>query len=249
MASAKAAISFGLVHIPIELNPVVKNNDAAFNMLHKKCGSRIKQQKVCPHCETEVKPPDIIKGYEYTPDHYVTFTDEDFAKLKLANDKNIEIIAFVDLKEIDPIYYEKSYYLSTKTSNKAFNLFKKALNKAGKVAVAKTVLGTKFYYVVLRFGKNNILMNTLYFDEEIYVEADDSADNFTKEELEMANRLIEAMSDKFKPEKYKDEYQTRIKEAIDKKIKGQKIVKAKVKKTKSVADLMTALQKSVEQAK
>lgn len=249
MARGKSAISFGLVHIPVELSPIIKNNDTAFNLLHKKCGSRIKQQKICPHCEKEVKAEDLIKGYEYQTDKYVTFTEDDFDKLQLENDKNIEIIAFVNLKDIDPIYYEKSYTLTTKDNNKAFSLFKKALNKVGKVAIAKTILGPKFYYVALRFGKNNIIMNTLYFEEEINLDDEENKEEFSKDELDMAIKLIDAMSDNFKPETYKDEYQSRIKEAINQKVSGKEIIKPKGKKSKSVADLMEALQKSIEQAK
>jgi len=249
MPSRKTAISFGLVNIPVELNPVIKNNDTAFNMLHQKCGSRIKQQRVCPHCEEEVKISDIIKGYQYTNDKYITFTEDDFAKLQVQSDNTLEIIAFVNLKDIDPIYYEKSYYLTTKNSSKAFSLFKKALNDAGKVAIAKTVLGYKSYYVVLRFGKNNILMNTLYFEEEINLEEESLEEEFTKAELAMATKLIDAMSDEFKPETYTDEYQNRIKEAIASKVKGEKIIKPKDKKTQNIADLMTALEQSIKKAK
>ena len=245
----KLAISFGLVNIPVELNPVIRNNDTAFNMLHKKCGERIKQQRRCPHCEEDVNMHDIVKGYQYMSDKYVTFTEEDFAKLKVESDKTIEIIAFVNLNEIDPIYYERSYYLTTKDNSKAFSLFKKALNNAGKVAIAKTVLGHKSYYVALRFGKNNILMNTLFFEEEINLEEDITEEEFSKAELDMATKLIDAMSDKFKPETYTDDYQDRIRDAIDKKVSGEEIVKPKTKKVQNIGDLMTALEQSLKKTK
>jgi len=249
MPSRKLAISFGLVHIPVELNPVIKNNDIAFNMLHKKTGERIKLQRVSPSSGEEVTTKDIIKGYEYEKGKYVTFTDEDMSKLQVPSDNNIEIVSFVNLRDIDPVYYEKSYYLTTKDNSKAFSLFKKVLEKQGKVAIAKVVLGYKSYYVTLRFGKNNILMNTLYFEEEINLEDNITDDEFTKAELDMATKLIETMSDDFKPEIYTDYYQTRVRDAIEKKIEGKEIVKPKGKKTKSIDDLMTALKKSIEQAK
>ncbi len=247
---AKKAISFGLVHIPIELNPIVINNDTAFNQLHKKCGSRIKYQKICSHCKEEVKSKDIMKGYEYSEDSYVTFDDKDFKNLKLSNDTPIEIISFIDMKEVDPIYFEKSYHLKTgKTSSKAFELFKTALKKEGKVALAKTVIGTKFYYVIIRFEKNNLILNTLYFDEEINLEDDKTIEKFSKDEIELAAKLIKAMVGKFEPQKYKDEYQDKIKDAIEQKINGKEIKMVKAKPQKSINDLMKALKMSLKEVK
>lgn len=249
MAANKKAISFGLVHIPIELNNVVQNNDTNFNQLHEKCGSRINYKKMCSHCKKEVKPEEIIRGYQYTPDKYVTFTNEDMKKLQLSSSTPIEIVSFVKIDEIDPMYYEKSYYLTSKDNSKAFNLFKVALKNTNKVALAKTVIGTKFYYVTLRFEKNNIIMNTLYFDEEISVDEDAELSKFSKAEVDMATQLIDAMTAKFEPDKYKDEYQERIKDAIEQKVKGKEIVAAKKPKEESVSDLMEALKLSLKKVK
>lgn len=249
MATNKKAISFGLVYIPVVLNTVVYNNDTSFNQLHKKCGGRIKYEKICPYCEVEVENKDIIKGYEYNKDKYVTFTDNDFDKLKLSNDVPIEIVSFVDLNEIDPIYFEKSYYLTTK-KNKAFDLLKMILKKENKVALAKTVIGTKFYYVIIRFNKNSLILNTLYFNEEINIdEEDEVTTKFSKDEINMATRLVEAMSSKFEPKKYKDEYQDKIKKAIDQKISGKRITKVKDKPQKSIDNLMKALKQSLKDVK
>lgn len=249
MAINKKAISFGLVYIPVELNPVVYNNDTAFNQLHKKCGSRIKYEKICPYCGIEVKNEEIIKGYEYNKDKYVTFSDKDFEKMKLSNEVPIEIVSFLNLDEVDPIYFEKSYYLTTK-NNKAFSLLKTILKKENKVALAKTVIGTKFYYVIIRFNKNNLILNTLYFDEEINIDEDkDISSKFSKEEIDMATRLVEAMSGKFEPQKYKDEYQDKIKKAIKQKISGKRITKSKEKPQKSIDNLMKALKESLKDVK
>lgn len=249
MASIKKAISFGLVNIPVELNTVVINNDTSFNQLHKKCGSRIKYQKICPNCNIEVKNQDIVKAYEYTADKYITFSDEDFDKLKLSNKEPIEIVSFINLDDVDPIFLEKSYYLTTKT-NKAFELFKEALKKENKVALAKTVIGTKFYYVILRLENNNFILNTLYFEEEINIEDENKTDiKFKKAEIDMAIKLIQAMSGKFEPQKYKDEYQDKIKKAIERKINGKEIIKTKDKPKESVTDLMQALKKSLKEVK
>lgn len=243
----KSAITFGLVNIPVQLNPIIKNNDTTFNYLHKKCLNRVSYIKYCPHCKKDVLNKDLIKGYEYSEDKYVTFDDNDFEKLKSDNDKTIEIISFVNFKEIDPIYFEKSYYLKTEGKSKAFCLFKTALNKSGKVAIAKTVLGSKSYYVVLRFGEDNIIMTTLYYEEEIRLGEKIVDEKYTDKEMDLAIKLIDSMSGKFEPEKYKDEYQDKIKDAIEKKIDGKEIKKAKSKKTISVASLMDALEKSLKE--
>ena len=221
----KTSISFGLVNIPVEMNPIIKNNDVAFNQLHKKCLSRIRYVKYCPHCKKEVKQSDIIRGYEYKEDQYITFSDEEFDKLKSEDEKIIEIIGFVSLNEIDPIYYEKSYVLRTSSKSKSFSLFKEALNKTKRVALAKTVIGTKFYYVVIRLKEDLLIMNTLYFDEEVMIPEEVTASKFTKKELDLAVQLINSLKIKFKPEDYVDEYQEKIKEAIKLKEEGKALKK------------------------
>lgn len=242
----KTSISFGLVNIPVEMNPIIKNNDIAFNQLHKKCLSRIRYVKYCPHCKKEVKQSDIIRGYEYKEDQYVTFSDEEFDKLKSEDEKIIEIVGFVSLNEIDPIYYEKSYVLRTSSKSKSFSLFKEALNKTKRVALAKTVIGTKFYYVVIRLKEDLLIMNTLYFDEEVMIPEEVTASKFTKKELDLAVQLVNSLKMKFKPEDYVDEYQEKIKEAIKLKEDGKSLKKPKVNKSKNIKDLMTALELSLK---
>lgn len=250
MALFKTAITFGLVNIPVRLNPVIKNNDTSFNYLHKTCLNRVNYIKYCPHCKKDVKNKDLIKGYEYSDDKYVTFDDEDFEKLKSNEDKSIDIISFVNFSEIDPIYFEKSYSLKIEgKSSKAFSLFKEALKKSKKVAIAKTVLGSKSYYVVLRFGEDNIIMTTLYYDEEINIDKEKVDNKFTDKEMDLALKLIDSMSDKFEASKYKDDYQDKIKEAIDKKIEGKTIKQAKSKKKTTINNLMEALEKSLKDQK
>ena len=241
----KTSISFGLVNIPVEINPVIKNNDISFNQLHKKCLSRIRYVKYCPHCKKEVKQSDIIRGYEYKNDEYLTLTNEEFNKLKSEDEKVIEIVGFLNLNEVDPIYFEKSYQIKTSNKSKSFSLFKEALNKTKKVALAKTVIGTKFYYVLIRLMNDELIMNTLYFDEEVIL-ADEIADaKFTKKELDLAVELINSLKIKFKPEEYKDEYQEKVKEALKQKEKGKAVKKPKARNTRNIKDLMTALEMSL----
>ena len=241
----KTSISFGLVNIPVEINPVIKNNDISFNQLHKKCLSRIRYVKYCPHCKKEVKQSDIIRGYEYKNDEYLTLTNEEFNKLKSEYEKVIEIVGFLNFNEVDPIYFEKSYQIKTSNKSKSFSLFKEALNKTKKVALAKTVIGTKFYYVLIRLMNDELIMNTLYFDEEVIL-ADEIADaKFTKKELDLAVELINSLKIKFKPEEYRDEYQEKVKDALKQKEKGKAVKKPKARNTKNIKDLMTALEMSL----
>ena len=231
----KTSISFGLVNIPVTINPIIKNNDISFNQLHKKCLSRIKYVKYCPKCKKEIKQPDIIKGYEYKKDEYITLTPEELNNLKSEDEKIIEIVGFIDRKEIDPIFMEKSYIITTPTKSKAFSLFKAALAKTNKIALAKTIISTKFYYCIIRLTNDGLIMNTLYFLEEINIPELISDAKFTKKELNLAIELINSVKIKFEPE-----------ELIDLKIDGKKIKKPKVKQSKNIKDLMTALELSLK---
>ncbi len=242
-------ISFGLVNIPVILNSAIKDNNVTFNLLHKKCATRLEFIRYCPHCKKAVKATEIVKGYEYKPEQYVTFTTDEFNKLKSANEKTMEIIAFVDINEIDPVYYDKSYILTAHKSTKAFELLKEALRQSHKVAIAKTYLHNRLYYVVIRFGYQNILLNTLYYEEEIKLKRDQAKKDYSAAELKMALQLVDSLSTKFKPETFKDEYQNRIKKAIKQKIKGEKIKPVKTKKTKTIDDLYKALAASLKEAK
>lgn len=245
MANLHTNISFALVNIPVVMNPIIKNNDTSFNQLHDKCHERIKHIKYCPHCKLDVKEKDIIKGYEYEKDNYLIFEKSELNKLKPENDKEIDVVAFVNINEIDPFYFEKSYFLETENKSKAYNLFCEALKKTKKVALAKTIIGSKFYYCILRFARNGIIMTTLYFEEEVNVPDNKPASKTTEKELNLAIKLIESLTDKFNPDKYKDEYQENIKAAIDDKLEGKEIKGKKKKSKEQVKDLMKALEKSL----
>ena len=242
----KTSISFGLVNIPVEINPIIKNNDITFNQLHKKCLSRIKYVKYCPHCKKEVKQTDIIRGYEYKKDEYVTLTSDEFNKLKSEDEKTIEIIGFVSLNEVDPIYFDTSYIIKTSTKSKSFSLFKEALNKTKRVALAKTVIGTKFYYVIIRLMGDALIMNTLYFEEEVVIPDSVADAKFTKKELDLAVALINSLKVKFKPGEYVDEYREKVKDALKQKEEGKSLKKPKVRNTRNIKDLMTALEMSLK---
>lgn len=246
MANLHSSISFGLVNIPIIMNPVIKNNDTSFNQLHIKCGNRISYMKYCNHCKKEISEKDIIKGYEYDKDKYITFAKEELDKLKPENEKEIEIISFVPINEVDATYFEKSYVLETEGKGKAYHLFCEALKRSKLVAIAKTVIGSKFYYCILRFLNNQIIMTTLYFEEEITIPEASSVNRIDESELDLALKLIANLKGKFEPEKYKDEYQDNIREAIDDKLDGKEIKGNKKKNKQRINDLMEALEKSLK---
>lgn len=249
--SYKGAITFGLVYIPITLVTSVKENNVSFNLLDKKTMSRIKYKKTCVDCENkEVKNENIVKGYQYEKDKFVLFEEEDFEKLKSNKDKNITIDCFVNIKEVDPIFFEKSYYVSPTGSEKAFTILLRAMEKKNMAGLSKTVLGTKDTLILLWVKNGKMIANTLFFSEELQQAPVYKNVTVTKKELELAQTLIEQMTKKFQPEKYKDEYNKKIQEAIKKKIAGKKIVSAKNKDVpKNIINIMDALQKSIKSSK
>lgn len=244
----KTSISFGLVHIPVSLEVSVRTNDIGFNMIDKKTKSRVQYQKTCVDCDGRtVKNEDIIKGYAYEKDKYVFFDESDFEKLKSKKDKTVAIEKFVSLAEIDPIYYEKAYYVSPqKGAEKAFALLFHAMQKEKKVGIAKTVFGTKENLVALQTFGDNLILNTLFFDDEIKQSPAAPKEKPSDKEIELAKSIIANMTETFDPKDYRDEYRERIGEAIQQKIKGVKISPVKEGKPNKVSDLMDALRQTLD---
>lgn len=245
--SYKGSISFGLVYIPVTLHSAVKNNDIGFNMIDKKTMSRVRYKKTCEDCGgREVKQDEIVKGYEYEDGKYVIFDESDFEKLKSKKDKNITIERFVPLGDVDPIYFNKPYYVVPTGAEKVFAVLISAMEQEDKAAVAKTVLGTNETLILIHAKNAQMLLNTLFFEEEIVNNpAKAITEKGTDGELKMAKAIIESMSGEFEPELYKDEYREKVKQAIEQKIAGKEIVAPKEKDNVSAANLMEALQKSL----
>ncbi len=248
--SYKGSISFGLVFIPVTLHKSIKNNDIGFNMIDKKTNSRVQYKKTCADCDgREVKQDDIVKGFEYEDGKYVIFEEKDFEKLKSKKDKNITIEKFVKLSEVDPLYFETPYYVVPTGAEKAFAVLLKAMEEEGRAAIAKTVLGTKETLILIRAKNGQMLLNTLFFEEEITKNpAKEITETPSAAELKMAKAIIEGMSGKFVPSEYKDEYRQKVQEAIERKIAGKQIVAPKESNVTSVSNLMEALTKSLELA-
>ena len=248
--SHRGAISFGMVHIPVGLYTATQDNDIHFNQLCKEDGSRVKYKKVCASCGKEISSGDIVKGFEYEPNKYVTLTDEDFEKAKSEKDRTIQILHFTDLPNVRPIYFDKtSHTLPEQGGDKAYELLRRAMLEENKIAIAKTVMGTKEKLLVLIPTEHGILVETLFFADEIKDAPREPARVETADtELKMAKTLIGAMVKPFEPEQFKDEYREKLWEIINSKIQGKEFVVPEDHVEVSVINLMEALQKSLEQA-
>ena len=247
--SWKGSISFGLIYIPVNLQVAAAEEDVSFNLLHKKCGNRINYKKICTVCNEEVKQEDLVKGYHYEDGKYAVMTEDDFEKIKTARDRSINIEQFVSLVEIDPIYYEKSYYVTPTGGEKPFALLAEAMKRENKVGIAKTVLGTKESLVTLRADGTGMLLNTLFFANEIRSSpAASVVPELIPSEVNLACSLINSMTSAFQPGQYHDEYRERLEQAIQQKIHGQEIVAQPEQGAGNVVDLMEALQASLRAA-
>lgn len=255
----KGSISFGLVNIPVKLHTATENKDIKLRQLHKECHAPINYKKVCSGCEKEVENDDIVKAYEYSKNKFVVLDDEELEKLKKENeDKAVEIIDFVKLEEIDPIYFEKSYFMAPDTGgSKAYSLLKKALQDSGKIGVAKIIIRSKEQLAVVRVYNETLVMETIHFPDEVRSSKDvpnvPEDANIVKKELDTALLLIDQLTTTFEPEKYTDDYRTALMELIEQKKTGKKTVTATERKqpttASNVTELMAALQASVDKTK
>jgi DNA end-binding protein Ku len=241
-----------MVSIPVNLFTATKDKDIAFHLLHKKDGARLKMVRWCPIDDSPIEWDDVERGYEYAKNEFVVLTDEDFEKLPLPSKHTVELSAFVRSEEIDPIYYEKSYYLEPKPEGtKAYALLIRVLEEKGLVGVAKIAIRNKEQLCALRPQDGTLILETLYYPDEIAVEKPSGLKKveLSDREMQMAATLVDVLSDKFEPEKYHDGYRQALMELIEAKRKGQEIVTPPPAPAGKVIDLMAALRESVEAAK
>ena len=250
------AISFGLVNIPVKLFSAVSKKTVRFHQIDAESGGRVRQKRVGPDGE-EIPYEQTIKGYEIGPDRYVTITPEELDSLSPEKTRTIDIEDFVDLEEIDPIYYDHPYYLAPDTgAAKAYQLLVDAMEDAGKVAIARVVIRSKEQLVAIRPRDGVLAMETMLFADEV-VPTDtleelggDGEVKTTERELTMARQLIDSLSSDFEPEKYHDEYRERVLDLIERKAQGETIViEEPTKEPEQVPDLMAALEASIAGAK
>jgi len=244
-------ISFGLVSIPIKMYSASTSAGVSFNQLHAKCGSRIRQQLICPTCNEVVDRSALVKGYEFAKDQYVQFTEDELKALEGEASKMIDIAEFVPLADVDPIYFEKTYYLGPdKGGEKAYRLLADAMQKSGRVALAKFVMRGKENLVLIRPAQDGLMLHTMYFADEIrdFGEVEKGDDAKVKPgELDLAERLVkELSSESFKPEQYADEYRGRVLEVVESKVEGREVTTlAPQAQRTQVIDLMDALKQSL----
>lgn len=250
----EGSISFGLVSIPVQVFPATNVREISFHLLHKEDKGRIHNQRICDVCGESVEYADLVKGYEYEKDHFVTLTPDDFEKVNIEKAKTIDILDFVDEEEVDPMFFDKPYYLvPEKNGKKAYILLREALKQSQKVGIAKLVFRTKENLAAIKAKGNALMLDTMYFASEIRDSKElklPNEKNENKKELEVAKELIDQMTTKFDAEKYNDTYEENLRELIDKKIKGKEPkAKVKMKQTTNVIDIMSKLKASLKNKK
>jgi len=244
-------ISFGLVSIPVRMYTAASSAGVAFNMLHAKCGSRIRQQTFCPQCNMTVDRAELVRGYEFAKEQYVRVSEEELKALEGEASKIIDIAEFVPLDKVDPIYFEKTYYLGPdKGGEKAYRLLADAMASSERVALAKLVLRGKESLVLIRSAQGGLMLHTMYFADEVrsFGEIDKGASAKIKDgELALAQQLIDGLSNpEFEPDRYADEYRQRVLDLIQSKVEGKEITTAGPPVQRAqVIDLMEALKESI----
>src|SRR5437763_8994248 len=244
-------ISFGLVSIPVKMYTAASSMSVSFNLLHAKCGSRIRQQTFCPVCNETIERGGLVKGHEFAKDKYVRVADDELKALEGEASKTIDIAEFVPLEKVDPVYFEKAYYLGPdKGGEKAYRLLTDAMAKSGRVAVATFVMRGKESLVLIRPSSDGLMLHTMFFSDEVrsFGEIDKGESAKIRDgEMDLAQQLIDGLSnDDFKPQNYEDRYRLRVLHLIESKVEGKEITVAAPEAARAqVVDLMEALKESL----
>lgn len=250
----KGAISFGLVHIPVRVYPATENKGVRFRHLHRECKTPIRYVKYCPVCEREIALEEIVSGYEYQRGQFVVLEDEDFERLPTAESKVVDIVDFVNLAEIDPVFFDKTYYLEPADGGgKAYSLLRQAMRESGRIAVARVALRAKQSLATIRvFDGTVLVMETMFWPDEVRswagLEGLNLQPAFHENELRMATMLIDSLTAPFEPGKYTDTYREALHEMIQAKVEGRQVYQYREPETARVLDLMDALRASVDMA-
>lgn len=247
----KGAISFGLVSIPVKLFPATERKEVKFSYLHSKCKSPIKYKRICSSCEQEVDWGEIIRGYEFESGKYVVFDEEELERFPQGRSKTVDIVDFVSLEEIDPVYFDKTYYMAPgETGEKPYILLRQTMEETGKIAIARIVIRTRENLAAIRVHNGILTMETMFFPDEVrksdLVPLEDRGITIHENELKMARQLVENLASSFEPEKYRDEYQEKVLNMIQAKVAGQKIEVPDAPEKAKIVDLMEALRTSVQ---
>lgn len=251
----KGSISFGLVHIPIKLFAATEDKDIKLRYLHNECYTPIKYERVCPSCGREVENAEIIRGYEYEPGKFVQIDKEELDEIKKAQSKTVEILDFVKLEEIDPIYFNRSYFMGpNENGGKAYALLKQAMEDSGKIGLAKLTMHSKEHLAAVRVYDKGLLLETIYYPDEVrdmgHVPGIEENIELNKKELDTAIQLVDQLTTEFEPDKYEDRYRNELSKLIEGKVSGNEVkTAANVPEKTNVVDLMEALQASIDKTK
>lgn len=249
----KGSLSFGLVNIPVSLFSATTSRSLSFRTLHADCHTPLQYRKTCPHCKKEVPPEEIIRGYEYEKGHFIVLSEEEIRAAAGEKEKVIEIDYFVDLAEVDPIYFQKAYYLSPDgPGRKPYTLLHRALAESNRAALASIALHTKQWPAVVRVYGEILSLSTIYYPDEVNAVTElpvSPVPEIRENEMKMARELIEQLAAPFQPDQLKDQYRERLLEIIEARIQGKEIAVAPSAEQEKVVDLLDALQASVEMAR
>jgi DNA end-binding protein Ku len=252
MASSvwKGAISFGLLTIPIRMYTAARSERVQLHQIHKKCHTRLRQPLFCPECNRIVDRSEVVKGYEYAEGQYVVVDDEEIKRITPKSSRNMEILAFVKESQIDPIYFDASYFaMPEKDNEKPYALLLKALEDTDRVGIAKVTMHQREYTVFIRPRHNGLTIHTMYFANEIHeVEGYGKLDksiSLKPQEIKLAQQLIETLSEDFNPKQYHDTFQENLKALIAAKQQGKTIAEEQPAKRAPVIDMMEALKRSL----
>lgn len=245
-------VTFGLVSIPVKLFTATTSHNISFNLLHRECKNRINLQNYCPVDERVVERSELVKGYEYEKGKYVIIDDEELEQIRPPSSQVMDIVQFIDLKEVDPIYYEKSYYLGpNKGSEKTFALLTRAMENTNRAAIGKITMRNHEYLALIRPGMEGLVVQFMLFADEVRENEFKVPEDveLRPKELQLATQLVENLSEPLKIEKFEDDYIKRVEALIEAKLKGRKLTIVTPKAKPKVADLMEALQKSIQATK
>ncbi|WP_081412101.1 Ku protein [Alicyclobacillus herbarius] len=247
----KGAVSFGLVNVPVRMFAATESKDLKFRYLHRECKTPIQYTRTCPHCERPVEWAEIVRGYEYEPNRFVVLDEEDWKQVEKTRSHTIDIVDFVNLSDIDPVYYDKTYYLSPEPAGtKAYQLLQKAMRETSKCAIAKTVLRNSETLACVRIYGDVLVVETLFWPAEVRstqeLPTPEPIPDVSQQELDMAVMLVEQLAGPFQPEKYTDERRETLLAMIQQKLENKQVVApAAAEPETNIVDLMQALQESI----
>jgi DNA end-binding protein Ku len=248
----KGHITFGLISIPVRMYAAARGERISFNQIHKECHSRLKQPLFCPVCNRNVERSEIVKGYEYEKDQYVLFTEEELDKIEPPSAHVMEILEFVKLNEMDPLYFDSSYYIAPEDAGvKAYQLLMKAMEESGYGAIAKLTMHQREHIVIIRPSAKGLTLHTMFYSNEIRAAESIPTDKVALKDQErnLATQLIQSLAAPWEPQKYRDGYQENVRALIAAKLQGQEVTEVTQPHMAPVIDLMEALKKSLAEKK